>query len=109
MEEKVANDRRRPTSADVAAPAGWSRTTVSFVLNARQDVQISPETRRRVLEVADQLGYHPSAPARQLAGGSSLTLALVVRQSPEQVGVDALLAETLRGIVAAARSAGYRV
>src|SRR2546426_4827928 len=88
MEDKVANDRRRPTSADVAALAGVSRTTVSFVLNARQDVQISPETRRRVLEVADQLGYHPSAPARQLAGGSRLTPALGVRQSPGQDSVD---------------------
>lgn len=101
-------ESRRPTSADVAALAGVSRTTVSFVLNGR-DTSISPATRARVLQAARQLGYHPHAPARQLAGGRSHTLGLVVRQSPEQIAGDALLAETLRGLTAAARSSGFRV
>ncbi len=101
-------ESRRPTSADVAALAGVSRTTVSFVLNGR-DTSISPATRERVLQAARQLGYHPHAPARQLAGGRSHTLGLVVRQSPEQIAGDALLAETLRGLTAAARSSGFRV
>lgn len=100
---------RRPTSADVAALAGVSRATVSFVLNERADVKISPATRQRVIDAATQLGYHPHAPARQLAGGSSLTLGLVLLQTPEQVAGDALLAETLRGLSTAARTAGYRV
>jgi DNA-binding LacI/PurR family transcriptional regulator len=99
---------RRPTSADVAARAGVSRTTVSFVLNGR-DVAISSATRERVIDAARQLGYHPHAPARQLAGGTSQTIGLVLRQSPEQVAGDPLLAETLRGMTAAARLAGYRV
>jgi DNA-binding LacI/PurR family transcriptional regulator len=101
--------RRRTTSADVATLAGVSRTTVSFVLNGRTDVKIPDETRRRVLDAAEQLGYHPHAPARQLAGGRSHVIALVLRQSPEQVAGDAVLAETLRGLAAAARSGGYRV
>lgn len=100
---------RRPTSADVAALAGVSRTTVSFVLNRRQDVKIPAETRRRVLEAAEQLDYHPHFPARQLASRSSQTIGLVLRQSPEQVAGDAMLAETLRGLGEAARSNGYRV
>jgi DNA-binding LacI/PurR family transcriptional regulator len=99
---------RRPTSADVAARAGVSRTTVSFVLNGR-DVAISPATRERVIDAARQLGYHPHASARQLAAGTSQTIGLVLRQSAEQVAGDALLAETLRGMTAAARRAGYRV
>jgi DNA-binding LacI/PurR family transcriptional regulator len=101
-------ESRRPTSADVAALAGVSRTTVSFVLNGR-DTSISPATRERVLDAARQLGYHPHAPARQLAGGRSNTLGLVVRQSPEQIAGDALLAETLRGLTSAARSGDFRV
>ena len=100
---------RRPTSADVAALAGVSRTTVSFVLNARPDVKIAPPTRRRVLDAAEQLGYHPHGPARQLVGGSSQTIGLVLRQSPDQVARDALLADTLRGLAAAARIADFRV
>ena len=100
---------RRPTSADVATEAGVSRTTVSFVLNGRTDVKIPDETRRRVLDAATRLGYHPNAPARQLAGGRSHILALVMRQTPEQVAGDAVLAETLRGFAAAARAGGFRV
>lgn len=100
---------QRPKSKDVAALAGVSTTTVSFVLNDRAGTGISPGTRRRVLEAADRLGYHPHASARGLAGGRTHTIGLVVRQSPEQVAEDALLAETLRGLSAAARAAGYRV
>jgi len=100
---------RRPTSADVAALAGVSRTTVSFVLNDRPDVAIPAATRGRVLEAARRLGYHPHASARQLAGGRSRTLGLILRQSPEHVAGDALLAETLRGLAGAARAVDYRV
>jgi DNA-binding LacI/PurR family transcriptional regulator len=100
---------KRPTSADVAALAGVSRTTVSFVLNDRADVMISPGTRSRVHDAADRLGYLPHASARHLAAGRSHVLGLVLRQTPEQVASDALLGETLHGLGDAARSAGYRV
>ncbi len=101
-------DPRRPTSADVAALAGVSRTTVSFVLNGR-DVSISPATRERVIQAARQLGYHPHASARQLVGGRSHTLGLVFRQTAEQVAGDAFLAENLRGLTTAARTGGFRI
>ena len=101
--------QRRPTSADVAARAGVSRTTVSFVLNGRADAKIPDATRRRVLAAADELGYIPHAPARQLAGGRSHVIALVLRQSAEQVAGDAILVETLRGLASAARTEGFRV
>ena len=101
--------RLRPTSADVAARAGVSRTTVSFVLNYRTDIQIPDGTRQRVFRAASELGYHPHAPARQLAAGRSNVLGLVLRQSAKQVAVDATLAETLRGLASAARAAGSRV
>ena len=100
---------QRPTSKDVATLAGVSRTTVSFVMNDRSDVKIPEETRRRVRDAARELGYHPHASARRLAGGRSHVLALVLRQSPEQVAGDAVLAETLRGLAAAARTGGFRV
>jgi LacI family transcriptional regulator len=102
-------DPRRPTSADVAARAGVSRTTVSFVLNDRTDVQIPEDTRQRVREAATELGYHPHTPARQLARRATRTMGFVLRQSPEQVAGDGLLAETMRGISSAAHQAGYRV
>ena len=105
----MPQQRRRATSADVAARAGVSRTTVSFVMNARAGAGIPEETRRRVEDAARELGYHPHGAARALAGGASQTIGLVLRQSPEQVSVDALLAETLWGIGSEAHRGGYRV
>ena len=105
----MTQGRRRATSADVAARAGVSRTTVSFVLNARTDTGIPPETWRRIEEAARELGYHPHGAARALAGGTSHTIGFVLRQSSEQVAADALLAETLWGIASEARMGGYRV
>ena len=101
--------RARPTSEDVARLAGVSRTTVSFVLNNRDDIHISPETRHKVMAAASELGYHVNAPARQLAAGASRTVGLVMRQSAEHVAADALLPETLRGLAATARGDDYRV
>ena len=101
--------KRRPTSADVAAMAHVSRTTVSFVLNERAGVKIPDETRLRVLNAAAALGYFPNSVARQLVRGASRTVGLVLRQSPEQVANDGLLAETLRGLSNAARAAEHRV
>lgn len=101
--------RRRPTSADVAARAGVSRTTVSFVLNDRRDANITEETRQRVRAAAAELGYHVHGAARALAGGASQTIGLVLRQLPEQVAADALLAETLWGIGEEVQRRGYRV
>jgi len=104
----LPNKRPRPTSADVATRAGVSRTTVSLVLNERPTA-IPLTTRQRVFDAARDLGYHPHHSARGLAGGRSQTLALVLRQTAEQVAGDALLAETLRGLATAARSAHFRV
>ena len=65
--------RRRPTSADVARLAGVSRTTVSFVLNEREDARISSETRRRVLDAAEQLGYPVPRFDFRVAGVTSMS------------------------------------
>lgn len=61
----------RVTSYDVAAAAGVSRTTVSFVLNDTPGQSISESTRTAVLHAAQTLGYAPSAAARTLRAGSS--------------------------------------
>lgn len=88
--------------------AGVSRTTVSLVLNDRGP-SIPQGTRQRVLDAAQALGYEPDHAARGLVGGRSETIALVLLQTAEQISSDALLAETLRGLASAARSAHFRV
>jgi DNA-binding LacI/PurR family transcriptional regulator len=61
---------------DVAAAAGVSITTVSHALNDKG--RLTEETRRRVREAADRLGYKPSALARGLAVGRTGMLAVTV-------------------------------
>ena len=50
--------------------------TVSRVVNDKGE--ISSETRQRVQEVIDKLGFRPSGIARSLAGGQTYTLGLIV-------------------------------
>jgi DNA-binding LacI/PurR family transcriptional regulator len=70
--------RRRATLRDVAAAAGVSSTTASFVLNDRADFKISAETRERVLAAAQTLEYRPHHMARGLSRGRSTLLGLIV-------------------------------
>jgi len=100
---------QRPKAKDVAALAGVSTTTVSFVMNDRVGANISPATRQRVLDAAAKLGYQPHASARNLAGGRSHIVGLVIQQTTEQIAGDALLAQTLKGLSTAAREARYQV
>jgi LacI family transcriptional regulator len=71
---------KRPTQFDVARLAGVSRATVSYVANGLTDgqVPISEETRRRVLEAIEELGYEPDARAQALRSGSTHTIGLIL-------------------------------
>jgi DNA-binding LacI/PurR family transcriptional regulator len=57
----------RVSIRDVAPPAGGWVTTVSHALNGKG--RLNPETRERVREVADRLGYRPNPAARSLVSG----------------------------------------
>lgn len=57
---------RPPTMTDVARLAGVSQTTVSFVLNNRDDIRIADETKLRIREAVEELGYRPNAVAQML-------------------------------------------
>jgi DNA-binding LacI/PurR family transcriptional regulator len=90
----------RATIRQVASAAGVSTQTVSRVINGRPDV--SQETRRRVQQIIDDLGYQPSALARSLIRQRSYTLG-VVTAGLRHIGPS----RTLGGITAAAADAGY--
>lgn len=90
----------RATIKEVASAAGVSTQTVSRVINNRPDV--SPQTRQRVQEIIDQLGYQPSALARSLIRQRSYTLG-VVTAGLKYIGPS----RTLSGITRAAEEAGY--
>ncbi len=96
-----------PTSYDVARLAGVSRTTVSLVLNNAPAAHISPETRRRVLEAARQLGYFPHAAARRLVQGRTMTVALIWHRGPDANYRDAFLPGLLQGLASVLHQQGY--
>lgn len=75
--------RRRITQADVAAVAGVSQATVSFVLNDRAPagVRISQETRQRVLDAIRITGYVANPAAQRLAGGLTQILGVFTYES----------------------------
>jgi LacI family transcriptional regulator len=69
---------RRPTLKDVAHTAGVSVTTVSVVLNGRRDgVRVPDATRRRVQQVAEDLGYRPNILARSLRTQQTRTIGFI--------------------------------
>ncbi len=70
--------KRSITMIDVARHAGVSQTTVSFVLNSTDTPNIPDDTRQRVLDAIEELGYEPDARARALRSGSTRTIALVI-------------------------------
>lgn len=49
---------------DVALRAGVSQSTVSFVMNGLEDMRISRETRKRVMQAVEELGYRPRGAGR---------------------------------------------
>src|SRR4029453_5121739 len=69
---------QRATLVQVAARAGVSRSTASFVLTGRHvDMRISEEARQRGLRAAQELDYRPNLMARSLRTKVTRTVALV--------------------------------
>ncbi|MBM7568539.1 LacI family DNA-binding transcriptional regulator [Paenibacillus sacheonensis] len=64
---------RKATIKDVARHAGVSPTTVSFLLNGKED-QISEETRERVHAAIRELDYTPNALIRSLQARETRTI-----------------------------------
>jgi LacI family transcriptional regulator len=71
---------KRPTQQDVAKLAGVSRATVSYVLNGQSNghVLISEETRKKVVEAIEELGYVPDASAQALRTGTTKNIGVII-------------------------------
>jgi LacI family transcriptional regulator len=65
---RMSGTGRRPTLKDIAAETGLSMAAVSYALRGLQG---TPETRQRVREAAERLGYQADPVARALASGRS--------------------------------------
>ena len=88
---------RRPTIMDIAKAAGVSKGAVSYALNGRPGV--SEQTRKRILDIAHDLGWAPSNPARALSpGGRVGAIGLVVDRPARSLGVEPFFMQLVSGI-----------
>ena len=65
------------TIVDIAKESGYSVTTVSRVLNNRQDV--SPAAKEKIMEIVNAHGFVPNGNARHLKQTSSKTILVLVK------------------------------
>lgn len=73
--------KKRITIKDVAREAGVSVATVSYVMNNRTDIQISENTRKKVLQISNLLGYSPNQAAQALVTSQKRMLAVYMPES----------------------------
>lgn len=92
----------RPTIRDVARESGVALSTVSNALLGK--VHVSDQTRRRVQEAAERLGYRPSPVARALRSQRSFTVGVLMADIANPT-----YPEIFRGIEDALLTAGCRI
>ena len=98
----MGHERRKPvTLLEVAAKAGVSRMTVSKVL--REVGNISDDTRQRVKQAADELGYLPNNLAGSLSSRKSRMVAVIIPSIS-----DIVFSEVLSGVNAVLRPTGFQ-
>lgn len=78
MTKRVTSQSTRPTQADVARIAGVSQAMVSYVLNDKVVIAVPDETRQRILDAIETLGYVPDRSAQSLRTRKSYTIACVI-------------------------------
>lgn len=95
-----------PTIHEVAKEAGVSIATVSYVLNGTR--RVAEETRQRVLDAVQRLGYRPNVTARNLQAGATRLFGYTWRPSPADA-FNPVLDRFLHALAEAAAQRGYRV
>jgi LacI family transcriptional regulator len=94
----------RVTATEVARQAGVSQPTVSLVLSCNPKARVAPETRARVLKIAQELGYRPNRLAQGLVRRRSFAIGVIVPGFDNPV-----YAAVISGAEKVASLAGYAV
>ena len=87
---------KRATIADIAKRAGVSKGAVSYALNGQPGV--SETTRRRVLELAAEMGWHPNSAARALSASRAGAFGLVLARPASTLGVEPFMMKLISGM-----------
>lgn len=95
------------TIIDVAREANVSPSTVSRVI--ADSPRISEQTKRRVREVMDQLGYYPNFQARNLAAKTTQTIGVIMSDSTSLAFQNPFFPEVIRGICVSAHASKYGI
>lgn len=96
---------RRPSSKDVAAMAGVSQSTVSYVMSGARP--ISEQTRQKVERAMRQLGYVPDAHAQAMISNRSHIIGLITETTENTQGAE--LFPLLHAVQDAAQIHGYDI
>lgn len=91
----------------VAERAGVSTATVSKVLS--NTPYFTEETRRKVMEAVEELGYVPNLAARALSTGKTHIIAIVFPQVFDAIFTDPFMLHLLEGVEAECRQRGYNM
>ncbi len=97
-------ERAKLTIVDVARLAGVSRSTVSRVVNGKDDVR--PEVRTRVLQVIDETGFRPNASARSLVSSRTGVIGMVIPWRVHALLDDPYFVRLIHGVSRASNAAG---
>ena len=94
----MISGKRKITVRMVAEAAGVSRTAVYAVLNrdAKNNIGLRPDTRRKIEKTIEELGYIPNNSARTLVSGRSNNIGILLNTSNVMFSrvIGDLLAET---------------
>ncbi|KAK1185119.1 LacI family DNA-binding transcriptional regulator [Streptomyces sp. NBS 14/10] len=86
----------RLRSTDIARLAGVSVAAVSIAVNGRPG--LSDATRKRILDVADELNWRPHLAARALKGATNDVVGIVIARPARTLGVEPFFAQFLSGL-----------
>jgi DNA-binding LacI/PurR family transcriptional regulator len=84
------------TIKDVSKLANVAPSTVSRVI--ANNPRISEETKKRVRDAMEKLGYHPNLNARSLANQSSQAIGVIIPRSTHEAFQNPFFPEVVRGI-----------
>jgi DNA-binding LacI/PurR family transcriptional regulator len=95
------------TLREVAKLAGVSTATVSRVIS--DTAFVSPDTRARVLQVIEEIGYRPNLAARALSKGRTFNVGVVFQYNFDPVFYDPFMLTIVQGIEAVCTAHGYNL